>query len=336
MVGRRLLEITLIALAMLASNWARADAADVIGTAGRLGYETGTKGAVTNRQIADQLYKQALEDEKAAWKSFPPNASLLSKALQESKDAKLADDQAKEFARAALHAANTGAKSGQFSNQRYGMIDESKLKELATTNSPYMKQVESTLGGYGMKLSADKMNLQTPFGKFNVNMDGSALEKVLGSVAKKLGFSTAEVSKGLRAAEATRDGIAARTVAALDAQTQKNQAAHANGNGSGFENAKDANRGPASATPGAQDEKVIGSTAGSATVKDFEAQNLPRSLDEIEKELLENRKNLGRSLGMASAADPLGRKHQDIFQMVHVRYQSLRSQGAFIEILRGR
>ncbi len=335
------LQIALVAMLMIAANWARAnDTADVIGIAGRHGYETGTKGAVTNRQIADQLYKQSLADEAAAWRSFPPNAALLAKALQHSQDAKLADDQAKEFARAALHSAKTGSKSGEFSNARYGMISESKLKELSTTSSPYMKQVESKLGSYGMKLSADKMALQTPFGKFNVNMDGSALEKLLGSVATKLGYSASEVSKGLRAAEAARDAIAAKAGAANKQYVVDEDPAKAQG--SGLEDSAAAKRLAAAAAQGRDPasagqaaEKAIGSNAGSATVKDFEEKPL-KSLDQMEQELLESRKALGRTLGMASAADPLGRKSQDIFQMVHVRYQSLRSQGAFIEISRGK
>lgn len=304
----------------------QAQTADIIGTAGRYGYETGTKGAVGNRQIADQLYKQALADEAAAWRTFPPNASLLSKALQQSKDAKLADDQAKEFARAALHGANTGAQSGEFSNSRYGMISESQLKDLATTNSPYMKQVESKLGSYGMKLSSDQMSLQTPFGKFSVDMNGSAFEKLLGSVATKLGYSAADVTKGLRAAEAARDGIARKTVAAIEREGPT----PAGGAGSLPEAEKNL---PGRALASVQSEDgAIGSTGGSAMVKDFEEAERPqKSWDEIQMEIMEKRKALGRAIGLQAESDPLGRKNQDIFQMIHVRYQSLRTKGVFIE-----
>lgn len=305
----------------------QAQTADIIGTAGRYGYETGTKGAVANRQVADQLYKQALADEAAAWRTFPPNVALLSKALQHSKDAKLADDQAKEFARAALHGARTGAQAGEFSNSRYGIVDESKLKELSTTNSPYMKQVEKKLGSYGMKLSDDQMSLSTPFGKFSIDMTGSAFEKLLGSVATKLGYSAADVSKGLRAATSARDGIAQQAMAAV-------------------ENFAPEKKSPGQLEPPSgrklasvnAEESVIGSTAGSATVKDFEAEKREgKSWDDIQLEILQKRQAMGKTIGMRAESDPLGRKSQDIFQMIHVRYQSLRTKGAFIETLgRGR
>lgn len=300
----------------------QAQTADIIGTAGRYGYETGTKGAVANRQVADQLYKQALADEAAAWRTFPPNVALLSKALQHSKDAKLADDQAKEFARAALHGARTGAQSGEFSNSRYGMVDESKLKELSTTNSPYMKQVEKKLGSYGMKLSEDQMSLATPFGKFSIDMTGSAFEKLLGSVATKLGYSAADVSKGLRAATVARDGIAQQAMAAIENQAPSEKK-------SAGELEPPSGRKLAAIQA---EENVIGSTGGSATVKDFEAERRDeKSWEDIQFEILQKRKALGRVLGMQAESDPLGRRSQDIFQMIHVRYQALRTKGVFIE-----
>ncbi len=90
---------------ILGATLARAEttsAPDLTGVIGDYAVETGTRGAVANRRLADQLYKQSLEDESNAWKSFPPNIPLLSRALANSKDAKAADDQAKEFARAAI------------------------------------------------------------------------------------------------------------------------------------------------------------------------------------------------------------------------------------------
>ncbi len=302
---------------------AGADTADVIGAAGRLGYETGTKGAVTNRRVADQLYQQALADEKQAWKSFPPNVGLLAKALQESKDAKAADDQAKEHARAALHSSNTGAHSGDFINQRYGMVEESKLKELSNTSSPYMPQVEKALGGYGLKLSSDKMHLQTPFGKFSVNPDDSALLKMASAMATKLGYSAADVAKGQQEAIKARDAIARQAVAGLEKEAQPKAGAAADG---GRNVASEEGKFPGNKK---DEDKAIGAKAGAEAVKNFESASTVKPLSEAEQEVLDKRKALGKELGMGDDVDPLGRKTQDIFQMIHTRYQSLNSQGIF-------
>ncbi len=172
------------------------------------------------------------------------------------------------------------------------------------------------------------MALQTPFGKFSIDMNGSQFEKLLGSVASKLGFSAADVSKGLRAAESARDGIAKQTVAALDRQGPPAEAGAGALPGAGGESAPAA-RAPASVR---SEDGAIGFTAGSAAVKDFEAaERSQRSWDEIQLEILEKRKAMGQAIGMQAENDPLGRASQDIFQMVHVRYQSLRTKGVFIE-----
>jgi len=303
---------------------ASAQTADVIGTAGELGYETGTRGAVANRRVADELYKQALENERRAWQSTPPNVSLLAKALQQSKDAKAADDQAKEMARAALHASHTGAKSGDFINQRYGMVPESKLKELSSTNSPYQSQVEKTLGGYGLKLSADKMILQTPFGKFSTSAEDSSLLKAASAVAKSLGYNAADVEKGQKDAIAARDGVAKKTVSEVDkelAARGKNKSA----DGRSLASIPGAAAGPEAGT----DAKVIGAEAGAKAVKSFEgASPVTKTLSEAEQEVLRKRKAMGRELGF-DEVDTLGRSTQDIFHMIHTRYQSLDTQGVF-------
>lgn len=324
--------MALIALALtLCAPFARAEeTADVIGTAGRYGSEAG-RGAIANREIADQLYKQSLTDEAQAWRTFPPNVALLSKALQQSKDAKLADDQAKEFARAALHSANTGSKSGQFSTERYGMASESELKRLATTSSPYMSQVERKLSSYGMKLSTDKMSLITPFGKFNVNMESSTFEKMVGVVAGKLGFPATDVSRGLRSAEGAREQIAQRAVAYAD---KKIGALHAQkGSGSGLESAPETQANAASEEAvGGRGPASITSLAEGVPVKNFEEEDSfrPKTMDEIAREVQANRRAFGQSMGI-DEPDPLGQSNQNIFEMVHTRYQSMRDQGSFID-----
>lgn len=291
-----------------------AGTSDVIGTAGEMGAKAGN-AAIANRELSNQLYKSSLANEKAAWASTIPNVGLLVKALQQSKDAKAADDQAKEFARSALHASNTGAHSGDFVGSRYGMADESKLKELSSTSSPYMPQVEKSLGGYGMKLSADKMSLQTPMGNFALN-DDSWLGRATGML-KKLGLPTG----GLEAAQADaireRDAMAKKIMAAIDAGGGKREPASA----SVAATAEDLNK-----AINAKDEPVKTAAQeaapAAAPVTDWNA---------AEQALLANRKAMGREMGMESATDPLGRSTQDIFHMINIRYQSLNSEGVFLQ-----
>jgi hypothetical protein len=305
---------------------------NLIGNIGDFGRESGSRGAEVNRQLADQLYQQALANERAAWSGKTPNVSLLSKALQQSKDAKAADDQAKEFARAALHASNSGAHSGDFINSRYGMTDESRLKELSSTSSPYMPQAENTLGGYGLKLSADKMSLQTPFGKFSVNTDNSTLLKMAGSIAAKMGYKAADVETGQKEAIQEREALAQKIAQAVDQQlnVQKANAEEAAATGRQLASLKPADPNVSGNAGADRDSGVIGSEAGAPAVKNFEMSAADPDWNATEKALLANRKAMGREMGMESAADPLGRKTQDIFRMIHLRYQSLHSEGAFL------
>ena len=74
--------------------------------------------------------------------------------------------------------------------------------------------------------------------------------------------------------------------------------------------------------------KVIGAKEGAEPVKSFESAPV-KSLTEAEQEVLNNRKVLGHELGIENALESLGRRTQDIFQMIHSRYQSINSQGEF-------
>ncbi|MGE4132658.1 MAG: hypothetical protein AB7F86_13525 [Bdellovibrionales bacterium] len=297
---------------------------DLIGTSGEYGYETGTKGAVTNRELADQLYKAALENEKAAWSSFPPNVALLSKALQQSKDAKLADDQAKEFARAALHGAQSGSQSGDFVNDRYGIVSEKQLKALATTSSPYMPQVEKTLGGYGMKLSDDKMSIKTPFGNFAINGEDSKLVGAMRGAAKALGYSPSDVDKGVKAALGERDALAkklsekaGRTVASGDEKASGGKGGNGTSGGTADSEAP-ANSSDNSDSPHATESRLIDESLNAPPKPNYDA---------LEEENKAERKRLAGQMGLDLNTDPIGRPDQNIFQMIYLRYQSKVSSG---------
>jgi len=292
---------------------------DVIGTAGDFS-RNGSQGAIANRQMADQMYKQALADHDAAWSKFPPNVALLSKALTLSKEAKLADDQAKEFARGALHGIHTGGNSGDFKLKAYGVASEKELNNLANSSSPHMGQVEKTLGGYGMKLSADKMSIKTPFGSLPLDMSLSALEKGVRTIATTLGYSADDVSKGIQEAVKTREAIAARTMAALN----KN-----------LEAGKDVGLASSERSDGGQAEGAGATVAATDTLSGAVGAGVDgpasaSSIDQRQEELQRNRAVFLQKMGVHSG-DPIGKPNQDIFKMIHLRYQALRSVGEFFE-----
>lgn len=309
-----ILALTLLSLSSI--SFAENPMADVIGTTGEFAKQN-SNGAVASRRTADDLYQQALNNERAAWSKFPPNVALLSKALTQSKEAKAADDQAKEFARAAQHAIDTGRKSGDFNLKYYGVASEETITKLATTNSPLQPQAESTLGGYGMKLEADKMSIKTPFGNLPLNMSISALDKGLGAIAVSLGYSASDVSKGIQEGVASRDAIAAKHMASVNANL-----------GGGF----------ATAAPAGlpmPEEKPIAAAVPESKPAEAGAPVVANATDEAgrrQEELLRNRDKFLEKMGMEiEHKDPIHGPQTDLFKVVHMRYQSLRSEGEFDE-----
>ncbi|MGE3682859.1 MAG: hypothetical protein AB7G93_14130 [Bdellovibrionales bacterium] len=310
---------------------------DLIGVAGQYTQELGARGAVTNRRVADELYRRALQDEAEAWKSFPPNVSLLSRALTQSKEGKMADDQAKEFARAALHGNRTGHQAGELAQSKYGAVDESTLRSLATGSSPYMPAVESKLGSYGLKLSPDKMSLSTPFGSLAVNMDMHKYEGLLRKAAETFGVSPDKVSNGIRSAIQTRDNLA-RQFAAENSVPAGREGREGFAT---FASASDAESGSRGGAADASDSRFSPQGSGAHVEPDQEPQSEPPDdplWEEKQKELETNRRQLASQLGIRDARDldvtvksPLGRPKQNIFGMIHMRYQSLRQRGVFEE-----
>ncbi len=297
--------------------------ADVIGTAGDFS-RSNSQAALANRSVADKLYKQALADHDRAWSSFPPNVGLLSKSLAMSKDAKAADDQAKEFARGAMHGVHTAGTSGDFALKKYGIASEKELDNLANGSSPYMPAAEKTLGKYGMKLTSDKMSIKTPLGTLPLDMSITALEKGLRGVASGLGYNPDDVSRGLAAAAKERDNIAAQAMASLAKDAAKSAAAAGSNGSAGLPGpAKEVTEAAAnSAAPAA-----VAAPAVAAATQNAAGVN---GIDPRQEELQRNRAQFLKTMGIKSG-DPLGASHQDIFKMVHLRYQSLRSEGEFFE-----
>lgn len=283
-----------------------------------------SNGAIASRNTANELYQQALNNERAAWAKFPPNVGLLSKALTQSREAKMADDQAKEFARAAQHAIASGRASGDFNLKYYGVADEKTITSLATTNSPLQPQAESTLGGYGMKLDADKMSIKTPFGNMPLNMSLSTLDKGLGAIATSLGYSAADVSRGIQEAIQSRDAIAAKHMAAVNAQSAASAGAVAGANGG---------LGTSSEAPAANENQVAATEANQAQAASVDpAIGAATDDSKRQEELLRNRDQFLAKMGMEMEhQDPIHGPQTDLFKVVHLRYQSLRSEGEFDE-----
>lgn len=297
--------------------------ADVIGQAAESARQN-SQAAQANRNLADQLYRQALQDHDNAWSSFPPNVGLLSKALQESKDAKAADDQAKEFARGAMHSIHTGGNSGDFNLQKYGVLSEQQLSDLANKSSPYMPAAEKTLGKYGMELTPDKMSIKTPLGTLPLDMSMNVLEKGLRGIASKLGYNPDDVSSGLKAGERARDAMASKIMNQLGSSVSTRTAG-----GPGASVAPESSG--AGFGEGKRDDKPVAS-ANAAAENSGEGVPSGTSGDNRQEELQRNRKAFLEKMGVGIlSADPLGASHQDIFKMVHLRYQALRSEGEFIE-----
>ncbi|MGE3760290.1 MAG: hypothetical protein AB7H97_21170 [Pseudobdellovibrionaceae bacterium] len=309
--------------AVLLSTNAYAEAtgtADVIGQAGT-SYDELSKASVKNRELANQLYRQALADEKAAWSSFPPNVGLLAKALNQSKEGKMADDQAKEFARGAMHSINSGGRSGDFKLNEYGSVPESQLKDLANGSSPYRGAVESKLGSYGMKLAEDKMSIKTPLGTLPINMAMDKLEGGLRKIASSMGYNPDDVSAGLRASEAYRNSIANRLAA--DLNSHKGQAG--SGAAGGAVNA--AKLGSLDEGEGKKDPSGAAQGAGGAGEGVFVQDDASR-----QAELQRNREEFLRKMGQdPESLGPLHGPNDDLFRIVHIKYQSLRGEGVFLE-----
>ena len=291
---------------------------DIIGTAGQFAAQTGAKGAVANRKLADSLYKQSLADEKAAWSSGIPNVGLLSKALSESKDGKAADDQAKEFARGAIYGSQTGGTAGDYQAARYGALDQATLKDLANNSSPYAAAVQSKLGGYGMKLDPDKMVLNTPLGKFPIGMSADDLQKTLVSAAQSLGFKGDCITQGLADAVKTRDAMGKAAVA----EAEREMAARKSGGDPADPTNAGGTADRASSPAAAVVEKaVITAPVGSQSGTDW---------DERQRSNEAHQDEIRRQLGLNKDVKPLGGADENIFERIHLRYRYLDERGEFL------
>lgn len=333
--GHRLSLLTLCLAALgfgTASSLAQtANSQGLIGSAGQFSRDIG-QAAASNRQVADQLLQQALADEKKALSTFPPSIGLLAKAGLSALDGMRADDQAKSFAQSTLHAINTGEHSGQFNAESFGARSPDQIRNLATTNSAYRGEVQSRLASWGIKMSENGSSFELPLGLGSVSTSiGYAdVEKGMRTAARLLGYNPEEVSSGLQEAVRAREAIVAR--AQLQSGALAGGEASALSGGARLPSRETGGWGAPAAGGKLSAAESVGAreitNAGLMTLDFSEDKNIEVAVREAE--LAKFRGELQKKLGLP-LVEVRGTRDQDLFQMVHVRYQLLREIKTFIE-----
>ncbi|MGE0528265.1 MAG: hypothetical protein AB7P49_14445, partial [Bdellovibrionales bacterium] len=176
-----------------------------------------------------------------------------------------------------------------------------------------------------------------PFGTLAVNMDMHKYEGLLRKAAETFGVTPDKVSNGIRSAIQTRDNHA-RQYAAENSVPAGREGREGFAT---FASASDAESGSRGGAADASDSRFSPQGSGAHVEPDQEPQSEPPDdplWEEKQKELETNRRQLASQLGIRDARDldvtvksPLGRPKQNIFGMIHMRYQSLRQRGVFEE-----
>jgi hypothetical protein len=169
------------------------------------------------------------------------------------------------------------------------------------------------------------MSIQTPMGTLPINMAMDKLEGGLRKIAASMGYNPDDVSNGLRAAVAARDGIANRVMTDLNAKMGQPSGG---GTGSAMDpanladNENGANKGEAGKDPQGLEGALAGGEGG------FVQDDASR-----QAELQRNRDAFLRKMGEMDpeSLGPLHGPDDDLFRVVHIKYQSLRSEGVFNE-----
>lgn len=322
-----------------------------IGAGGDFAYQTGTRGALINRTATDDLYSTALKYEEQAWSSFPPNIKLLAKSFQMGRDANKTDEQSVEFSRAALKAMNSGVQSGTLDAKKYDLLDAKQLKNWATVQNPNVavaKERFSRYEKYGIKLGKDN-TLTTPAG--DLNLKGDISSGTLMKIASALGYDPADVAAGLKEAEEERNRILQSATAKADQDLAKkglDPAASLAANGPGDKDREIASNtaavnGEAGAQAGlagaaapnpALNGTALDGTSGTDPAS-VEADGPATEMDAYRargEALAANVEAIRRQMGANSQfADPIGKPGQNIFGMIHDRYQTANRRGRFLE-----
>ncbi len=146
----------LIAVAISIFSWAgwaqnSPFGAGLVNISGAYNYNTSTLGAVANRKTSDQLYQQALADEKAGIASM--NIPLLAKSLSEAQQGVQADDQSHHLAQSAYSGTDTGSNAGNYDFSKFNAMGVNDINDMINTSSSYWPQVSAKLQSFGISLT---------------------------------------------------------------------------------------------------------------------------------------------------------------------------------------
>jgi hypothetical protein len=290
----------------------------IVNSGGQWAGQIGAIGAAANRKAADQLLQQSLAHEAQGFSSFPPNFGLLSQSLTEARQGIKADDQARHLAQTSLEALKTGDTAGTVDLQKYG-TSESDLKDLANNSSKFLPQVQSDMGKYGISVDHDGSVIQTPFGKFSLDLSGPELASAINKGAGYFGANAQALGAAVQSALAESESIAKKALA--EAQANANKRAGAAGDssvagGASGDATKDGKPSKEAAAGGRQPTSLTGE---------------PKSKEEfdINARELELAKSRAALQGLTGTTSAIGDGSLGLFAIVHQRYEQMKIFGRF-------
>lgn len=313
----------------LGAPLAHANPGGVLGASGNLG-GAASAGALANRQMADQLFKDSLENERDAYKSFPPDVSKLAQALTQAMNGMQANNQSRAMADNALQSFNSGEHSGYLDHEFYN-TNKQQMQKISATSSPYLPHVKSKLEGYGIEVSPDYQSIKTPFGEFPMDASPETIAAELSKVAQSFGASAGPVQAGVRSAIEGRDQLAAEVT--MKSQEYMEQFGEFNTAG-GYSNSVSAPESSYGEDSDSDDSYSFNRSEDSKKRKKTSSTNLaslsPKGVQQHEKKLENYRRKLMRKMGL-SKYHVIGHRDDNLFEMVHQRYQRLNRQNRVLK-----
>lgn len=312
----------------------------IIDASGRSIESVGSIGAVANRRAADNLFQDAINDERRAISKFPPNVGLLSKALVQTMSGIKADNQSRANGRAAIESLRVGDSSGIVDvTKEYGQLNRAQIQHYASHSSPHLPQVEKTLAKYGMGVSSDRQSLTSPIGNIPLDLDPKALSDLISKVVEQKGLSSEGVKEGVQAGidnqNAIGKEISDQARAELERLTKGLQDdRQKEGTDEGASGGKEELDGE---NQGAMREDLVDQESDQENSGE-KSGGMERAAFGIEPSGNRGPAGLGGGGGgtfsLEAEGGPIavkGASHQDIFEMITIRYQIRKSQGTFLE-----
>jgi hypothetical protein len=293
----------------------------IVNAGGQWAQQVGAVGAQANRNAANQLLQLSLQHEAQGFASFPPNFGLLSQALTEARQGIKADDQAKHLAQTSLEAMQVGNTAGNVDLSKYGTT-QAQLQDLANNSSPYLSQVTSDMGKYGISVDHSTFVIKTPFGTVPADPTPDQMAAAIANGAKYFGANVSDLANAVRGALSESDAIAKKAMA--DAQA-----------GSGAKARDVAGAGTGGDVDKSKDPKKEKTAAASATSAAKNAPELAaendhnKSFDMSERELALARSRAAMRDKLGLKADDIATSDLSLYGLVHQRYQELYVLGRF-------